>query len=633
MLKKFGVKFAVLSLSLLIANPFAVYAGSKNITFADKLHEPELSSSLIDNGPSVSSKAAIATANPYATKAGFAILKKGGNAVDAAIAAMLVLAVVEPQASGIGGGGFAVVYNKSKKTTTFFDGREIAPKDLPSSVFMKNGKEMQFDEAAHSPVAVGVPGFVAMVKSMHQKHGRLPWSVLFNEAINLAQNGFEMPERLAIHLNEMIGEIKRVNGEDDIADWYMYLDRSNNPKQVGAKVINSDLAITLKRLSLADGLNYFYNAQVAKDILSKMSTPNLPKGYLTESDLSSYKSAEAEALCVDYRDKYKICTADNPSSGITVLQALKLLEKFDMKDLYSKNLSQFMNVSFEALKLAFADRNEVFGDKNFTAYNTSQLLDSSYINSRSRLIKLDEARPIYNSGLSSTTNTDYGKSDTTTHVSVVDEFGNAVSFTNSVENSFGSMLITNGFILNNTMTDFNFNPIFNNKPAANRVEGGKKPRSSMSPIIVFNKNDNSLKAIVGSPGGARIISYVFKNLVLLLDVGLEPHAIAKLPNFTTMNSGVVEIEKRTEPSMRQIADKLIKYGQNVSFDNSLTSGVNFIAVYDSCSAGSGSSADSSSKGKSTKTIIKTPNLESNQACPQIYNAYADFRRSGLAMGY
>ena len=341
---------------------------------------------------------------------------------------------------------------------------------------------------------------------------------------------------------------------------------------------------------------------------------------MTIEDIAAYKAVESDPICIEYRDKYKICTADSPSTGITVLQALKLLERFDLKELYSKNLSQFMNVCFEALKLAFADRNAFFADNNKAQYyKPSQFLDQTYINSRSRLIKVDYSKDTYQSGFNGGTNKDYGKSNSTTHVSVVDEFGNAVSFTNSIENALGSMLIVDGFLLNNTMTDFNFDPIFNEKPAANRPEGSKKPRSSMSPILVFNLDDGSLKAVLGSPGGARIISYALKNLVLLLDIELEPQAISKLPNFVTMNSGNVEIEKRTKQSMSTIVDDLTKFGQNVSFENDLTSGVNIIASYKNCT-------------DNKKQIIKTQNLV-NESCPILYKGYADFRRAGLALGY
>jgi gamma-glutamyltranspeptidase/glutathione hydrolase len=602
-----------------------VFSKQTNPNSADKQHEPEVASDLVDNGQFISSKASVATANAYATNAAVEILKKGGNAVDASIAAMLVLGVVEPHASGIGGGGLALVYNNTAKKIRFFDGRETAPADIKEDIFMNGQKPMDFNEAAHSGISVGVPGFLALAKEMHKKQGRLPWNSLFTNAIDLAQNGFEMSDRIHSNLENFLEEIKRVNDQDAIfSDYGQYFDKKGNIKPRGSIIRNQKLAITLKRLSLADGVEYFYNGPIASHIVQKVANDTFHKSSIKESDFKNYTAVERDPICIDYKDQYKICTADSPSSGITVLEALKIAESYDLKSLYYENLSQFINVCFESLKLAFADRNIFFADDRFVKYDSSKFLNPKYVSSRSRLIKPDYAKSTYDAGYNGGLNNDYGKSDTTTHVSVIDEQGNAVSFTNSIENGWGSMSVVDGFILNNTLTDFNFNPILNDKPAANRPEGSKKPRSSMSPIIIFNSKDGSVVGVLGSPGGARIISYVFKNIALLLDVGLSPQVISKLPNFATMNSGNVEIEKRTEASMQKIAKDLEKFGQKVSFDNDLTSGVNIISVSYDC-------GEKSLDGSQTQ-IQKSSNLQQKN-CRPIYTSYADFRRSGLASGY
>ena len=617
----YGFIFCISFLSLSILNLNIVSAKTYNIvSLENNGKEPEPSSPLIDNGQFISSRVSVSTANPYATNAAINILKKGGNAVDASIAAMLVLGVVEPQSSGLGGGGFALIYDNKTKSIKSFDGREMSPTATKNDIFMINNKEMSFEDAAHSGISVGVPGFLSLAKEMHTKYGKLPWSMLFRDAIDLSTKGFIMPPRLYFSLHTFKDEIKRVNTEDTFLDWYMYFDRNGEPKKQNSKIINTDIAVTLKRLSLSDGVNYFYKNTIADHIVERVQNAKTIKGFITKKDLEDYKSTENDPICIVYKDRYKICTANLPSTGITVLQAMKLVERFDLKSIYFQNLAGFMNIMLEALKIAFADRNAFYTDPKFMTLTSEKFFDFNYINSRSRLIKIDDSRSIYQSGYQNYLNKDYGRSDNTTHVSVIDDRGNAVSFTSSIENGFGSMIMVDGFVLNNTMTDFNFNYIKDGKSVANMPEPSKRPRSSMSPIVVIDLKDNSLKAVLGSPGGARIISYIFKNLILLLDIELDPQTISKLPNFATMNSGNIEIEKRTRPSMISIAEALKKSGQEISFDNELTSGVNIIAVYNTCVE------------KNKINVVKSPNLEQN-TCTPIYKAYSDYRRDGTASGY
>jgi gamma-glutamyltranspeptidase/glutathione hydrolase len=609
------VKSLILILLLftsVISNTFAAKSLSQ-----DKQFEPEksLNDSFYKSQNSsyvVTDHAAVSTSHPLATQAAINIMKKGGNATDAAIAAMLVLGVVEPQASGIGGGGFAIMYEKSTNKIEAFEGRESAPSLIAEDVFMRNGKPANFDDVVHTGSAVGVPGFVHLIKAMHYEHGSMPWYSLFMDASEAANKGFAVSERMAMHLSELH---KNHFSDLDMGDWYIYFDKNKEPKKEGDIIQNPQLYRTLQSLAYsASPTGLFYYGRFAEDIVDKVKNNKSGSGTLDLKDINGYTSNKTEPICIIYRGHYKVCAPKEPSSAITVLEALKIIENFDIAKIYMTDLSQFINILLESLKFSFADRNLICADPKYSTFDDTKMISDDHTKKVAEIVQKNyrsrSVQDYYESLLTKEYNQDYGKSDTTTHVSVIDRFGNAVSFTNSIENAFGSLIMTNGFILNNTMTDFNFNPYNNGKKVANRPEPLKRPRSSMSPIIVIDTNDNSVKGVFGSPGGARIISYVLKSIIFTIDLGMDPNLALNLPNFATMNSGSVEIEKAARYASSDVANKLKKLGHKVSFENTLISGSNIIVVAEECK-----------------------NKDERKDCHKVYKSAADYRRSGVADGF
>lgn len=509
---------------------------------------PELPSGWIDKTAVASKHFMVAAANPLATEAGYQILKQGGSAVDAAIAVQMVLNLVEPQSSGIGGGTFIVHYDAKHKKLAAYDGRETAPAAAKPDRFLGvDGKPMQHIDAVVGGISVGVPGNLRVLELAHRQHGRLKWAALFEPAIRLSEQGFEVSPRMAGALARE-SYLKR---QEAARNYFYHADGS--PYQAGERLKNPAFAAVLKRVA-AEGANAFYEGQIAQDIVAAVhNAPNHP-GDLTLADLAGYRAKEREPVCGHYRGD-KVCGMPLPSSGgITILQMLGMLEHFNMAAAsYARPASRLLAVHLfaEAGKLAYADRDLYLADPDFVKAPVAALLEPDYLAGRARLIHLDAAMPRGEPGVpEAMTKIAFGAAaplelPSTSHVVVVDGAGDALSMTTTIEDGFGSRLLVDGFLLNNQLTDFSFAPETDGKPVANRVEGGKRPRSSMAPTIVFDAQGR-VKMLVGSPGGSAIINYVAKTLVGVLDWGLNVQEAIALPNFGSRNiNGLTEVEKDT----------------------------------------------------------------------------------------
>lgn len=497
----------------------------------------------------------VAAAHPLAAEAGRDMLRRGGNAIDAAIAAQMVLNLVEPQSSGIGGGGFLVHYDRAAGALAVYDGRETAPASAKPEMFLDaNGRPREFFDAAVGGLSVGVPGLLRMLEDAHQEAGRLPWAELFAPAIALAEGGFPVSRRL----HEQIAEDRHLKTFADAAAYFF--DSRGEPWPVDTRLTNFEFARVLREIA-SDGADAFYVGPIADDIVATVSQAGRNPAALTAADLAGYRAERREAICAGYR-RWRLCGAPPPTSGgITSLQIMTLLERFDLPAMAPAMAPatgpraglpavEAVHAIAEASRLAFADRNAFIADPAFVRVPLRGLLDPGYLASRSRLIgeraaggEVAPGSPplIGTLGARPADTADLGLS--TSHISVVDADGNAVSMTTSIESTFGSRLMVRGFLLNNQLTDFSFVPEQNGAPVANRVEPGKRPRSSMAPTLVFDGN-GALKMVVGSPGGSRIIGFVAKTLVAVLDWQLPMQAAIDLGNFGNRN-GPTELERGT----------------------------------------------------------------------------------------
>lgn len=472
----------------------------------------------------------VAAANTYAAEAGREILRAGGSAIDAAIATQLVLNLVEPQSSGIGGGSFLLYWDAAANKLESFDGRETAPASATPDRFMVEGKPMPFREAVLSGLSIGVPGLVRLMETVHRRHGKLPWARLFEPAIRLAEKGFDVSPRLHLLL--------RWEGPDSFvpAARRYFFTETGNAWPIGFTLKNPEFAATLKRIA-AEGAAGFYEGPVAQAIVEAVANAPTAPGGLTLQDLAGYTVKERPPLCVDYRS-YEVCGVGPPSSGgPTVAQTLKLVEPFDLgKGPDAALRPKALHLIAEAEKLAYADRDRYMADPDFVAIPDG-LLDPGYLEDRRKLIAplaaMEKAEPGVPPGLKRQS---FGLDATkersgTSHISIIDDDGNALSMTTTIEGAFGSHNWAAGFLLNNELTDFSFRPTdAEGRPVANAVGPGKRPRSSMAPTIVFD-DKGGVKAVLGSPGGSRIILYVVKTLIALIDWGMPPQEAADLLNF------------------------------------------------------------------------------------------------------
>ena len=515
----------------------------------------------------------VAAANPLATRAGYDILRAGGNAIDAAIAVQLVLGLVEPQSSGLGGGAFALFHDARTNALAAYDGRETAPAAARSDRFLgSDGKPLEFFDAIAGGLAVGVPGTVRLLETMHRAHGRLPWKRLFASAIALAERGFTVSRRLH---NEIASQ--SVWPQQRAHDYFHAADGAPLPE--GALLRNPAYARTLRRLA-SEGAKAFYDGPIGNDIVRTVASAPRHPGDMTRADLSHYVAKVRKPVCGGYRG-YRVCGMPLPSSGgPCVLQTLAMLEPYDIA---SMGPASFWSVHFtsEAERLSFADRSVYMADPAFYSPPPG-LLDAKYLHERSLLITTTRSLGIAEPGdpahaRAIATAVAWGRDraadlPSTSQISIVDADGNALSMTTTIEYGFGSRLMTeSGFLLNNELTDFSFVPQEHGKPVVNRVEPGKRPRSSMAPTIAYDPAGR-VAIVTGSPGSSAIIDYVVKTLLALIDWKLDPQAAAALPNFGSRN-GPTELEKDT--AVADLAPKLTALGHDVSVIEE-TSGVQTI---------------------------------------------------------
>ncbi|HEV2559704.1 MAG TPA: gamma-glutamyltransferase [Microvirga sp.] len=482
----------------------------------------------------------VAAANPLAADAGRQILAAGGSAVDAAVAVQLVLNLVEPQSSGIGGGAFLVHWNGQSMTT--LDGRETAPAAARPERFLDaEGKPMKLYDAVVGGRSVGVPGTVRLLETAHQRWGKLPWRQVVEPAIKLAEEGFAVSPRLAglVAADPHLAKNERARA-------YFY-EPDGRPKAAGSLLKSPDFARTLRAIA-EGGSGAFYSGEIAADIVATVTGHAGNPGDMTLDDLKAYRVEEREAVCGPYRT-YRVCGMGPPSSGaVGVLQILGILERTDMAAL--RIGPDAVHLFAEAGRLAYADRALYLADPKFVSVPVRGLTDPSYIRDRAALVNPERSMGRAKPGNPPFQKTFlWGASDGvefgTSHISIVDRDGHAVSMTTTIEDGFGSRQMTaGGFLLNNELTDFSFVHTEDGKPVANRVEPGKRPRSTMAPTIVLDA-DNKLYAVVGSPGGSAIINYVAKTLVGLIDWKLDPQVAADLPNIGSRNAAT-ELEKGTE---------------------------------------------------------------------------------------
>jgi len=522
---------------LLISNTiFANPTSTKRET-----REPEAATGFVTKKAVYGSKFMVAAANPYASKAGIHILERGGSAVDAAIAVELMLTLVEPQSSGIGGGTFMLHWDNQKKSMTTFDGRETAPAAATSAMFLdKQGKPLKWIDAVVGGRSVGVPGLMATFKKAHDQYGKLPWSVLFEQAISLAENGFVVSPRLekllGMNFNPGIHTLPEIN---------QYFFPNGKSVKAGDILVNKKLAKVYRSIA-KDGVDVFYQGWIAKKIVEKVQNSTISPGLLSMKDLAAYQVTEREPVCGNYR-AYNVCGMAPPSSGgIAVIQILGQLQRFEL-DKYQPNDVEAMHLYTQSSRLAFADRNRYVADADFVGVPTAGLIEPEYLAKRSALINSnkDMGRAVSGNpeGALVLANDSSIERPSTSHFSIIDGQGNAVSMTSSIENGFGSALMVEGFILNNQLTDFSLAAKKNNQWVANRVQPNKRPRSSMAPMMVFNE-DKTLKLLVGSPGGSRIINYVAQTIIGVLDWQLDPQEAINLPKVTNRNY-VTTLERGT----------------------------------------------------------------------------------------
>ena len=526
--------------------------------------------------PTRAERQLVVSANPYASEAGLRTLRAGGSAVDAAIAVQLVLTLVEPQSSGIGGGAFMLAYaapeNGTAGAITAYEGRETAPAAATPDMFLgANGRPDSFANVGAGGLAVGVPGALRMLELAHRDHGRLPWADLFTPAIELAENGFEVSPRLFGLLN---GFKRFARGEDFRRYFY---DASGEPHPVGFRLKNSEYAATLRALA-AGGAEPMHTGELAAAIAEKVRNNNVRPGRMTPQDLKSYEAHVSAPLCSPYR-AWRVCGPQLPSSGgVTTQQVLGILAMRELPDV-RVNPVQAIHLFAEANRLAFADRNLYLGDPKFVAAPVGGLLDSGYLRARASLIDPEKAMATVEAGDPLPAAAwDYApgaaaERPSTSHFSIVDRYGDAVAMTTSVQGAFGSQLMVGGFILNNQLTDFDYVPVVGGKPVANRVEGGKRPLSSMSPTMLLDERGR-LRLLVGSPGGTRIIGFVAQSIVGIVDWKLDVQQAVAAPHFLA-EEGPIEIEEGT--ALAADVQALEALGHRV-VQNDMNSGLHAIAI-------------------------------------------------------
>jgi gamma-glutamyltranspeptidase/glutathione hydrolase len=517
----------------------------------------------------------VVAANPLAAEAGAQVLVEGGTAVDAMIASQLVLNLVEPQNSGIGGGAFLIHYDAKSRRISTFDGRETAPREATPGLFLDaEGKPLTFMDAVVGGRSVGTPGTLRLLELAHRLHGNLPWPRLFEPAIRLAEQGFTVSPRLAARVAEDAERLRRYP-----ATRAYFFGPDHAPIQAGGTQRNTQLAATLRTIA-EQGADAFYSGEIARDIVDTVRHAEGNPGTLSLEDLADYRVVLRDPVCAPYRG-YDVCGMGPPSSGaLAIGQILGILEHFDVRSLAPGSV-EAVHLFAEASKLAYADRALYMADADFVRVPARGLLDSAYLTARAQLVNRERAGPKAAAGNPPWRDATLYAPDesleipSTSHLSIVDRDGNVVALTTTIEAGFGSRLMVRGFLLNNELTDFSFAPADERgRPVANRVEPGKRPRSSMAPTIVLDKGGGDPILVIGSPGGSRIIPYVAKTIVGVLDWDLDPQQAIALPHFANLN-GPTELEAGTP--MANLKPALEALGHEVRVTE-MNSGLHGIAI-------------------------------------------------------
>ena len=520
----------------------------------------------------------VAAAHPLAVEAGAAMLRQGGTAADAMVVVQAVLGLVEPQSSGLGGGAFLVWFDAVSGDITTLDGRETAPLAATPTLFQtEDGEPMGFWDAVIGGRSVGTPGTPKLMEEAHARWGRADWASLFTPAIALAEDGFIVSERLS---GAIAAGADRLQTFSRTADYFF---PGGEALQAGDTLTNAAYADTL-RLIAAHGSNAFYEGPVADDIVATVRTAAGNPGVLTATDLEIYEVVERDPVCVPYRTM-EVCGMGPPSSGaLTVGQILGMLDRYDLAALGPNNVESWRLLG-DASRLAFADRGRYMADSDFVPMPTAGLTAPAYLDARAALLEGDAALaevapgdPEWDHAMLLANDTSL-ELPSTSHISIVDQYGNALSMTTTIENGFGSRLMVRGFLLNNELTDFSFRTHSDGIPIANRIEPGKRPRSSMSPTIVLE--NGAPRLVIGSPGGSRIIGYVAKSIVAHVDWGMDVQQAVSMPHLVN-RFGTYDLEEGSDAIA--FGGPLTALGYEVNI-RGLTSGLHAIAIEESLSGG------------------------------------------------
>ena len=534
-------KGCVRSIGLMLALTFTTVGSTLAQQLVLEDREPEAATGVTDKNVTVTRDFMVSAANPYAANAGKRIIERGGSAIDAAVAVQAMLTLVEPQSSGIGGGGFILYWDNTAKKLYSFDGREVAPQAITPDVFFKNDKPMKWRDAVVGGKSVGVPGVLKALEDAHNQFGQLPWQGLFADTIAVANRGFIVSPRLA-----RLVELDLHPGLNTFEQSKAYFKPNGVPIKQGLRKQNPKLAFTLTEIA-RKGSHVFYNGDIARNIVAAVNNVSINPGKLSVADMANYSAVERDAMCNSYRE-YKVCSMAPPSSGgVTMVQILKLLEGFNLAGMAADSV-EFAHLFGQASALAFADRADYVADLDFLEIDVAPLVDANYIKGRARNIGINTlykkaiaGKPFGN--ISYATDNAY-ELDSTSHIAIVDKQGNAVSMTSSIEFMFGSGIMVDGFLLNNQLTDFAINPVKDGGTVLNAAAPGKRPRSAMSPAMVFTQAGD-LRLVVGSPGGSRIINYVAQTIINVLDFDLNIQQAIDIGRITNRND-VTSLEKGTK---------------------------------------------------------------------------------------
>ncbi|EEX95543.1 gamma-glutamyltranspeptidase [Vibrio orientalis CIP 102891 = ATCC 33934] len=546
-------------------------------TFANQAADsvaPERSSGLEQKQLVTAKDWMVTAANPLATQAGADILAQGGNAIDAMVTTQLMLGLVEPQSSGIGGGAFLVYWDAKSQQLTTYDGRETAPLDATPRLFQdENGEPLKFYDAVVGGRSVGTPGTVKLMWDTHQKYGQLEWQKLIEPVIEVATKGFKVSPRLATLIENDAERLSRF-----ATTKAYFFNPDGSPKPAGTLLKNPEYAETLTAIA-KQGAKAFYQGPIADSIIETVQNASGNPGVLAQKDFDAYSIKQRQPVCSAYQS-YDICGMGPPSSGaLTVGQILAITEQFDLK-VWGANDARSWQVIADASRLAFADRGMYMADEDFVPMPTQGLLDKEYLKQRAQLIKPGKALATVSAGSPPWSYAQRQSSDesielpSTSHFNVVDKQGNIVSITTTIENAFGSRLMTNGFLLNNELTDFSFRTHQEGKPIANRLEPGKRPRSSMAPTIIMQ--DDKPYMAIGSPGGSRIIGYVAQAIIAHTQWGMDIQQAVNQPHLLN-RFGTLDIEQGTQAET--LKPELEKMGFKVNVRD-LNSGLHAILVQD-----------------------------------------------------